>query len=63
MIRKLLIAILSGAIFMFGLLATTMYMDQQNSLGELKTWLYFMIAYFILFRPAMAYWNDKLTNG
>lgn len=63
MIRKLLIAIFNCAIFMVGLLSIDMYMEPTASFSDPKTWVSLIIAYIIMFRPAMAYWDDKLTNG
>ena len=63
MIRKIVILIFSSAIFMVGLFATYIYMEPKSSLSDVKTWVFFIIAYFAMFKPAMVYWNDKLTNG
>lgn len=55
--------IFSIAIPVIGIVSIIKFFDPANSVTELKTWGYYLIAYITVFSPLIDYWKNKLENG
>jgi len=58
--KYLLIYILAFIIAAIGLLSSTHWIMYDHSYFEIKTWIIYLIAYFVAIKPLIDYWYFKI---
>lgn len=54
--------VVSILIVILGMIAVNEYLSDSNSILEIKTWAWFLLAYQTILNPSYDYWLKKLND-